>query len=160
VNSSFATMFLLLFRWKSVVVSRHTQNGLPSGTNKMKRRMTCLLLLLPLSLAATLLGRAQKETVSIKGYVLDSACAFTKDLKKPVSKACAESCAAAGSPLVILTEDGAIYWPISDRTPASGQNAKLLPFAAQRVVATGKVYDRGGSHAIVIERVAALSESK
>jgi hypothetical protein len=126
----------------------------------MKRRITLVLLVLPFLLVATLLAQAEKETVSIKGYVLDSACAFTKDLKKPVSKACAESCAAAGSPLVILTADGAIYWPISDATPASGQNAKLLPFAAQRVVVTGKVYDRGGSHAIVIEKIAALSESK
>jgi hypothetical protein len=126
----------------------------------MKRKLSFLTLLLPLVFVAMVMARAEKESISIKGYVLDSACAFTKDLKKPISKECAESCAAAGSQLVILTPDGTIYWPISDATPAIGQNAKLLPFAAQQVSVTGKVYERGGSHAIVIEKIAALSAMK
>jgi hypothetical protein len=36
------------------------------------------------------------------------------------------SCAKAGSALVILAEDGTIYWPIAETTPSSGQNPKLL----------------------------------
>jgi len=106
-----------------------------------------------LLLGATLLKAADAPTVTIKGYVLDSACAFTKALSKPVSKDCAISCAKAGSTLVILTDDGTIYWPIADTTPSSGQNPKLLPFAGGRVTATGKVYERGGSKAIVIEKI-------
>ena len=109
-----------------------------------------LFVLLP---AAALLRAADAPTVTVKGYVLDSACAFTKGLSKPVSKDCAISCAKAGSPLVILADDGTIYWPIADTTPSSGQNAKLLPFAGGRVTATGKVYERGGSRAIVIEKI-------
>jgi len=54
-----------------------------------------------------------------------------------------------------LTKEGAIYWPIDSATPAKGQNAKLLEFAGNRVKATGKLYDRGGSHAIVLDTVAA-----
>ena|SRR5690349_2491453 len=100
------------------------------------------------------------KAVHIKGYVLDSACAFTKDLKKPVSKECAISCAKAGSPLVILSDNGTIYWPIADTTPSSGQNEKLLPFAGQMVSATGKVFQRGGSSALVIEKIEALGEKK
>ena len=46
---------------------------------------------------------AGTSTVTVKGYVLDSACAFTKGLSKPISKQCATSCANAGSQLVILT---------------------------------------------------------
>ncbi len=107
-------------------------------------------------LAVGLLGiAADSPTVTVKGYVLDSACAFTKDLAKPISKECAISCAKAGSPLVILAEDGTIYWPIAATTPSSGQNEKLLPFAAQKVIATGRVYQRGGSKAIVIEKISA-----
>jgi hypothetical protein len=111
-------------------------------------------------LAATLgmvviAGAADSPTVTVKGYVLDSACAFTKGLKKPISKECATSCASAGSQLVILAADGKIYWPIADTTPSSGQNAKLLPFAGERVTASGKVYNRGGSTAIVIEKIEA-----
>jgi hypothetical protein len=99
------------------------------------------------------LRAADAPTVTVKGYVLDSACAFTKGLEKPISKQCAISCAKAGSPLVILAEDGTIYWPIAATTPSSGQNPKLLPFAGDKVTATGKVYDRGGSKAIVIDKI-------
>src|SRR5215472_13391107 len=98
---------------------------------------------------------ADTPTVTVSGYVLDSACAFTKGLSKPISKHCAISCANAGSPLVILADDRTIYWPIADTTPSSGQNSKLLPFAGDKVVASGKVYQRGGSKAIVIEKIEA-----
>ena len=94
-------------------------------------------------------------TATVKGYVLDSACAFTKGLDKPISRDCAIACAKAGSPLVILAEDGTIYWPIAGTTPSSGQNSKLLPFAGEKVTASGKVYDRGGSKALVIEKIEA-----
>jgi hypothetical protein len=102
-----------------------------------------------------LLVYGQQKSVSVEGYVLDSACAFTKNLEKPISRECALKCAKAGSQLVILADDGAIYWPIADTTPASGQNARLLEFAGGRVTAKGKLYDRGGSHALVIEQIAA-----
>jgi hypothetical protein len=100
------------------------------------------------------------KPVTVNGYVLDSACAFTKGLKKPISAQCAQACAKAGSPLVILSDNGTIYWPIADTTPSSGQNERLLPFAGQRVTASGKTYERGGSSAIVIEKIAAESERK
>jgi type 1 fimbria pilin len=98
---------------------------------------------------------APQKSVTIEGYVLDSACAFTKGLDKPISRDCALACAKEGSQLVILTKDGAIYWPIDSATPAKGQNAKLTEFAGNRVKATGKLYDRGGSHALVIETLSA-----
>jgi hypothetical protein len=110
--------------------------------------------------AALAAGYDTGKPITVKGYVLDSACAFTKGLKKPISKECATACAKAGSPLVILTDDGAIYWPIADTTPASGQNERLLPFAGQKVTATGKVFQRGGSSALVIEKVELLSDQK
>lgn len=95
------------------------------------------------------------KATTVKGYVLDSACAFTKSLKKPISAECATACANAGSPLVILTDSGTIYWPIADTTPSSGQNDRLLPFAGQKVTASGKVFERGGSTALVIEKIEA-----
>jgi hypothetical protein len=95
------------------------------------------------------------NSTTVKGYVLDSACAFTKGLKKPISAECATACAKAGSPLVILTDSGTIYWPIADTTPSSGQNDRLLPFAGQKVTASGKVFERGGSTALVIEKIEA-----
>jgi len=97
---------------------------------------------------------ATAEDKTVTGWVLDSACAFTKGLTKPISRDCALACARKGSQLVILQNDGSIYWPISDQVPAEGQNERLLPFAGKRVTITGKVYTRGGSNALVIEKIA------
>ena len=112
-------------------------------------------ILVVLLATAVCVSAADSPTVTVKGYVLDSACAFTKGLSKPISKQCATSCANAGSQLVILADDGIIYWPIADTTPSSGQNDRLLPFAGQKVTASGKVFARGGSSAIVIEKIEA-----
>ena len=105
----------------------------------------------------SLLWATTPKTETIQGYVLDSACAFTKGLEKPISRDCALACAKGGSPLVILTANGTIYWPIADTTPSTSQNAKLIPFAGQKVTATGKVFERGGSHAFVIEKIEPLA---
>lgn len=96
------------------------------------------------------------QSATIHGYVLDSACAFTKDLKKPISAECAVSCAKAGSPLVILSDTGTIYWPIADTMPATGQNDRLLEFAGKKVSITGKIYTKGGSRAVVIKEIKAV----
>jgi len=103
---------------------------------------------------------AQQKTVTVEGYVLDSSCAFVKNLRKPLGKSCALECARNGSALVIITDDGTIYWPVSDATPAVGQNPRLMEFDGRRVTATGKLYDRGGSHALVIEEVDAAPAAK
>jgi hypothetical protein len=117
-----------------------------------QRNLFHLVVLLSLSLALFAAETTPKE-VAVKGYVLDSACAFTKGLKKPISAECAIACAKAGSPLVILTPSGTIYWPIADSTPSSSQNDKLLPFAGKNVNIGGKVFERGGSKAIVISKI-------
>jgi hypothetical protein len=120
---------------------------------KIRALMSRALVLVMFAFSANAI--ADNTVVTVKGYVLDSACAFTKGLDKPISKQCAVACAKAGSQLVILSEDGNIYWPIADTTPSSGQNAKLLPFAGDKVIASGKVYDRGGSKALVIAKIEA-----
>ena len=96
---------------------------------------------------------ARPGPLTAYGYVLDSACAFTKDLRKPISPECATACAKAGSPLVILTDDGRVLWPIDKETPAVGQNSRLLPFAGKKVIVKGEAFERGGSRAIVIESI-------
>ena len=118
----------------------------------MKKLEIGILILMSVILAAPT-ALAQGKLATVKGYVIDSACAFVKDLKKPISSECAVACARAGSPLVILADNGAIYWPISAQMPATGQNERLLPFAGQKVVVSGMVYQKGGSHAIVINKI-------
>jgi hypothetical protein len=114
-----------------------------------------LLLLLVVAVAAD-----EGKPLTVNGFVLDSACAFTKNLSKPISADCARACAKGGSPLVILANDGTIYWPIADTTPSTGQNEKLLPFAGEKVTASGRVFQRGGSRAMVIENIVAASKGK
>ncbi len=125
-----------------------------------QKRFTLVFVLIAIVGVSCLLLSAQQKSVSVEGYVLDSACAFTKNLDKPISRECALSCAKAGSQLVILSDDGSIYWPIAETTPATGQNKRLLEFAGGRLVAKGKLYDRGGSHALVIEQIAAAPAKK
>ncbi len=122
---------------------------------------TAIRFALPVVLAlAVFAAEESTKTTTVKGYVLDSACAFTKSLKKPVSSECAIACAKNGSPLVILSPSGTIYWPIADTTPSSSQNDKLLPFAGKKVTVTGKVFQRGGSTAIVISKIEPQVEAK
>ena len=124
------------------------------------RNASKALLAAVLVVAALAADKDAGKPITVRGYVLDSACAFTKGLKKPISAECATACAKAGSPLVILTDGGTIYWPIADTTPSSGQNEKLLPFAGQKVTASGRVFQRGGSSALVIEKIEAVSGQK
>jgi hypothetical protein len=124
----------------------------------MKAKHVLRLAALFLLLVALAASDDSGKSIAVKGYVLDSACAFTKGLKKPISSECATACAKAGSPLVILGDNGTIYWPIADTTPSAGQNDKLLPFAGQKVSASGKSFQRGGSTALVIEKIAALTD--
>ena len=118
-------------------------------------------LVIPMFLLVTVFAAEQTaKTTTVKGYVLDSACAFTTGLKKPISAECAMACAKAGSPLVILSSTGTIYWPIADTTPSSSQNDKLLPYAGKTVTASGRVFQRGGSTAIVISKIEAAEVKK
>ncbi len=113
----------------------------------------CLLTAMALSNSSTA-GSAEEKVSTVDGYVLDSACAFVRNVKKPLRGGqCARACAEAGSPLIILAEDGTIYWPISDAMPAAGQNARLMEFAGKRVRAQGRLFERGGSHALVIAKI-------
>jgi type 1 fimbria pilin len=122
--------------------------------------VVCVCLLQFVSAVVLAADTGKTSSVTVKGFVLDSACAFTKGLTKPISRDCAISCANAGSPLLILADDGTIYWPIADTTPATGQNARLLPFAGQKVTVTGRDYQRGGSHAIVIDTIEPVPDAK
>jgi hypothetical protein len=103
----------------------------------------------------SLLAMAEERgpTVTVKGWVIDSACAYTKGLNKPIGVACAKACAKNGSPLVILRDDGTIFMPIDANTPSASQNPKLLPFAGEHVTVTGKDYERNGSHGLVIDTI-------
>jgi hypothetical protein len=107
-----------------------------------------------LGLSGFAMAAGNGAEVTFSGWVLDSACAYTKGLDKPIGVACAKECAKNGSPLVILRDDGTIFMPIDANTPSSSQNPKLMAFAGERVTVSGKDYVRNGSHGLVIDKVA------
>ena len=65
-----------------------------------------------------------------------------------------------GSPLVILTEDGRLYFPISAKMPDTDQRQELMPFVGKYVRASGIVFERTGTHAIVITDIQEMKEVK
>jgi hypothetical protein len=119
----------------------------------MNRRFQAIFIGTLLAVAPFAGAAVQGKQVTVTGWVVDSACAYTKGIAKPVSEACARACAKNGSPLVLLGDDGTIFIPISGETPAASQNAKLLPYAGKRVTMTGKDYVRNGSHGLVVENI-------
>ncbi len=98
-------------------------------------------------------------TTSIVGYVRDSGCVHRfHEVVKPLPNGCLEACVRAGSPLVILSKNEEVFHPLSTEMPDVDVRAKLLPFAGKLVKVTGKVYDRGGSKAITVERIEELAQ--
>ncbi len=56
----------------------------------------------------------------------------------------------AGSPVGILTKDGELYLPISDKMPDYSERKKLMPFVGRYVHVKGISFERNGTHAIVL----------
>jgi DNA/RNA endonuclease YhcR with UshA esterase domain len=98
------------------------------------------------------------KTVTIEGAVRDLAC----PVQNPAATAtnfdlkCTRDCVRHGSPIIILTKDGFIYFPISPDMPDSSQRAKMMPFVGKYVQATGAVFERKGTHAIAITQIKEL----
>lgn len=64
-----------------------------------------------------------KTTVVVEGLVRDVACPIQnhKSTATNFNLECALACAKSGSPLIILTKAGDIYFPISDQMPDPDQ---------------------------------------
>ena len=98
------------------------------------------------------------KTMTIEGAVRDLACpvqnpagtATNFDLK------CTLDCVKHGSPIIILTKDGLIYFPISADMPDSDQREKMMPFVGKYVQGTGAVFERKGTRAIAITEIKEL----
>jgi hypothetical protein len=103
-------------------------------------------------------ANASKET--IEGLVRDVACPIQNldGTATNLSLKCVRACVRGGSPLVILTKDGHLYFPISDKMPDTDQRQALMPFVGKYVRASGTVFERTGTHAIVITEIKEMKE--
>ena len=77
--------------------------------------------------------RANASKATIEGLVRDVACPIQNldSTATDLSLKCVRECVRGGSPLVILTNDGHLYFPISDKMPDTDQRQELMPFVGQ-----------------------------
>jgi len=105
-------------------------------------------------------SRANRSKVTIEGLVRDMACPIQNldGNATSLSLKCARACVRAGSPIAILTRDGNLYQPISDKMPDYSQRKKLMPFVGKYVQVNGIAFERNGTHAIVIAGIREVKE--
>ena len=105
-------------------------------------------------------SRANRSQVTIEGLVRDMACPIQNldGNATSLSLKCARACVRAGSPIAILTRDGDLYQPISDKMPDCSQMKKLMPFVGKYVRVSGIAFERKGTHAIVIAEIREMKE--
>ena len=98
------------------------------------------------------------KTMTIEGAVRDLAC----PVQNPAATAthfslkCTLDCVKHGSPIIIITKGGVIYFPISADMPDSDQREKMMPFVGKYVQVTGAVFERKGTRAIAITQIKEL----
>jgi hypothetical protein len=104
--------------------------------------------------------RANASQATIEGLVRDVACPIQNldGTTTNSSPKCVMECVRGGSPLVILTKDGHLYFPISAKMPDTDQRQELMPFVGKYVRASGTVFERTGTHAIVIAEIKEMKE--
>ncbi len=99
---------------------------------------------------------------TIVGEVVDIQCYATGATgpgKGQKHKDCAIECAKGGIPLGILEDNSnTFYLAGQSKVAMKGANELLLPFVAERVKVTGKVYEKGGIKFLLIKKVSKLSE--
>jgi hypothetical protein len=140
--------------------SKRFRNALlPVEKSNTRFKLTLVAVLVCLTAPVLTLGVDDADstaigTLTVEGLVRDIACPLQnkKSTSTSYSKECIATCLKSGSPLGILTSDGAVYVPVTESMPDMGQNA-LKPFVGEHVKATGKVFLRNGTHAIEISEI-------
>ena len=104
--------------------------------------------------------RANASKATIEGLVRDVACPIQNldSTSTHLSLKCVMECVRGGSPLVILTKDGHLYFPISDKMPDTDRRQELMPFVGKYMRASGTVFERAGTHAIVITEIKEMKQ--
>lgn len=104
--------------------------------------------------------RANVSNETIEGLVRDAACPIQNldNHATGMGAQCVQDCVRGGSPIVILTKDDRLYFPISAKMPDTDQRQALMPFVGKYVRASGIVFERTGTHAIVITEIKEMKE--
>lgn len=108
------------------------------------------------------LAQQNGKKITIIGEVVESQCYIT-GLNGPgkglAHKECALICAKGGIPLSILEDKtGTLYLAGQTKKAQSGAYELLLPFVAEKVKVTGRVFEKGGMKMLLISKVDKLDE--
>jgi hypothetical protein len=138
------------------------RHNLGSRANFMRQRICLFLLMIAMSAPTMMpddLGPEDKGVPTvITGWLRDAACLMRyKQVTKPLND-CARICALAGSPLVIASQDGELYTPISTSIPETDQRRVWMPHVGKYVRVSGRLFDRAGMHAIAVEKLEDMQE--
>jgi hypothetical protein len=104
------------------------------------------------------------KTETVKGQIVDQSCYMMDkannkgaDHKMPKgdTKDCAVSCAKAGRPMALLTDEGKVY-EISGGL-AADKNAKIVPHVSHTVEITGDVMEHDGKMMIMADSLKMIS---
>jgi hypothetical protein len=98
---------------------------------------------------------AVTPTDTISGWVVDANDWLERGFLGVRHKQSALTNANLGTPLVILTKGGKVVYPVNPTAPLGPMmdNVRLMPFAEQRVIVTGRVLSRGDAQGIIIDSI-------
>jgi hypothetical protein len=102
------------------------------------------------------------KQITIVGEVVESQCYIT-GLNGPGKglshKECALRCAKGGIPLSILEDKtGTLYLAGQTKKAMAGANELLIPFVAEKVQVTGRLFEKGGMKMLLISKVNNVGE--
>ena len=110
------------------------------------------------------LAQQNGKQITVVGEVVESQCYIT-GLNGPGTglshKECALKCAKGGIPLSILEDKtGTLYLAGQSKKAMAGATELLLPFVAEKVKVTGRVYEKGGIKMLLISKVSKEGEEE
>jgi hypothetical protein len=110
---------------------------------------------LALGLSSASAQKAAGTKDSITGEVIDTSCYMKKGAKGAAHAKCAETCAKAGAPLSLLTDEDKVVFLVGAKDPGPGANPALMEYVAKRVAIDGVWYERGGTKVFEVQKVTA-----
>ena len=128
----------------------------------MKKSLITALVILTISAFA--FAQQNGKQITVIGEVVESQCYIT-GLNGPgkgiAHKECALKCAKGGIPLSILEDKtGKLYLAGQSKKAMAGANELLIPFIAEKVKVTGRVYEKGGIKMLLISKVSKEGEEE
>ena len=117
-------------------------------------RMKKLIVLAAAAVLAIVLapgGRADNETVAIKGEVVDLHCFLTRGAHGEEHAGCSNACLSRDVPAGFLADDGTLYLLVNEKP--NSVKEKVGGKAGKKWTARGKVVERNGMKALQVTSI-------